>query len=413
MQELLEKWERLGQGLSMMNRDAHYQALMAVEPAIIKYVAQVVDGMAIDDMKTFMLFGHSVHIRKVQNDAYTGRFLASNGDIVHYFDRTSIPQIAGQIQSYFELYAGEEEIQEHGSERASRNIRSKLEAYAKADGEGSLVEQLLSIFQGEKPKKPAREVEEARQAAEVKKIIDDAKKLTAEARAKRKSLDDKKELGELREKIEGVLARVESIVKASAPVRQEHDKTHALIADISKKHDTLVDRTQQELNILAERLKSHATEHSQGISAVKSELSTMISAMTTHMNSVRDQIMAAMPSGSNPDVDALKEKHDLLVDKTQEALNTLADKVSAIELSHSLHAAVQHSLADKIQAAIAATASMHHGDMQRVEEKHDLLVDKAEQALNALEDRIAEVTKKLQDVETSSKAPQREIIIKV
>lgn len=414
MEDLLEKWERLGQGLSMMNRDAHFQALMAVEPTIIKYVANLVDGMKMDDLREFMLFGHRVPMRKVMNDCYTGRFLAPNGDIVHYFDRQSIPQIAGQIQSYFELYTGDEELEQHGAQVLSRRVEEKLEQYAKSDGEHSLVNQLLQIFHGKKPTEavPDKSKEE-KQDAEVKKIIEDAKQLTVEARAKRHAKTDKKELMELREKIEGVLARVESIVKAAAPVRQSNDKTHALIADISRKHDGLVDRTQQELNILTEKIKGHSSEHSQSLATAKQELASMISATSVHMNEIRDQILAAMPSGSSPDVEKLKDQHDLLVDKTQQHLNDLAAKLESLALSHTLGIAAQAELYAKLESAKTMLELQHATDRGHVETKHDLLVDQAEKALNALEDRIAQVDSKLEALKAAPKEATREIVIRV
>lgn len=414
MEDLLEKWERLGQGLSMMNRDAHFQALMAVEPTIIKYVAELVDGMKMDDMKEFMLFGHRVPVRKVMNDCYTGRFLAPNGDIVHYFDRQSIPQIAGQIQSYFELYAGDEELEQHGAQVLSRRVEQKLEQYSKSDGEHSLVSQLLQIFHGSKPTEaqPDKSKEEKREA-EVKKIIEDAKQLTVEARAKRHAKQDKKELVELREKIEGVLARVESIVKDAAPVRQSNDKTHALIADISKKHDSLVDRTQQELNILTEKIRGHSTDHSQSLVTAKQELASMITATSVHMNEIRDQILAAMPSGSNPDVEKLKDQHDLLVDKTQKHLNELSDKIEALAMSHTLGVAAQAELYAKLESAKDVIQLSQMLDRNHVESKHDLLVDQAEKALNALEDRIAQVDSKIEALKSAPKEATREIVIRV
>lgn len=240
MKELLEKWQRLGMGMSLMNREAHFQALSAVKPTIIAYVAKLVDGMNDDEVKEFKLFSALCTIRKIQPDSYSGTLKDNLNTIVHVFDKVSIPQLAGQVQSFFELYSEETPEDKATEEYASMN--DKLKAQSPEDG---LVSQLMEIFN------PSNKPDQK----EIADITNDAIDLSHEIREQKKAPMSADSLQELKEKVENMLARVESVVANNAPIKAKDDETLQSLKDFKDKHNDLVERAQIELNVLHDKIE--------------------------------------------------------------------------------------------------------------------------------------------------------------
>ena len=244
MKEILEKWQRLGQGMSMMNREAHYQALTAVKPTIVSYITKLVAGMGVDEIKSFNIMGNIVMLRKLQPDSYSGTIKAQNGDIIHAFEHHSIPEIAGQVQSLFEMY---DDVHEDNSSEEYDKLIGKLKGTVVVDeAEPGLVSQLLNIL--------APTVDEDKVKAEIKDVAVRAKDLSDEVREKRKSGASSNDVQKLKDDVKAMLSRVEALVASQVPLKAKDDPMLETIHDIKSKHDSLVDRSQQELNILADRV---------------------------------------------------------------------------------------------------------------------------------------------------------------
>lgn len=241
----LMKWQRSG-SMTMVNRDAHYQALSAVKDHVLKYVAGIVEGMEIDVVKHVPVAGHEIAIRKVMPDMYSG-MIRKGTMIVHEFDRITIPQLAGQMQSLLELYdpdkLTEDKVAPHDL------IIEKLKPIAE-QAENGMVSQLLAIMAKqpviETPIDPSKEIQE---------IILEANFITEEAKRAMASVDPRAEVQELKQRVEEMLARVESLVGKNAPTSQANDKFHDSMHQFQQQHDKLADRAQQELRILDDRIK--------------------------------------------------------------------------------------------------------------------------------------------------------------
>lgn len=239
----LTKWERRG-SMSMVNREAHYQALSAVKNHVLKYVTALVSGMKQDEVKNVPIAGKTLTIRKLMDDMYSGK-LAEGTDIIHEFDRITIPQLAGQLQSMLELY-DPSSLEEDQDPKIL--LVQKLKPFAE-QAEDGMVSQLIKLLSLSKPKKeqkdPSKEIEE---------IIQEANKIAEEAKRNAGSPDPREEIAELKERVQQMLHRVESLVSSQAPTSSENDKLQDTLHQMQHKHDYLTDRVQQELNILEDRI---------------------------------------------------------------------------------------------------------------------------------------------------------------
>jgi hypothetical protein len=244
----MEKWQRDG-SMTMVNREAHYQALAAVKDHVLSYVANLVRDMKNDEVKNVYVAGGEVTIRKIMADMYSGH-VRKGTEIVHQFDRITIPQLAGQLQSLLELY-DPASVPEQSDPKAL--LVERLKPLAE-QAKGGLVGQLLSFLDGEKPQAAAPKPEDSLNK-EIAEIIAEANAITDEAKNRMQRVDPRTEVLDLKERVEQMLARVESLVSEKAPTSQDEDKLHDTLHQMQMKHDHLVDRAQHELNILTNRVE--------------------------------------------------------------------------------------------------------------------------------------------------------------
>jgi hypothetical protein len=249
--DILEKWGRIGMGINVMNTQAHYQALVAVKPAIIAFLANLISGMANDETKIIPLMDKKITIRKIQEDAYSGKLEDKDGTIIHVFEMASIPHLAGQLQSHFELY---NEAKGKSKNAFIEEMKEKLQGQKQETGDPGhgVVDQLLQIVSGEKP------------TEESKKEVAEVKDLTEQARAvkdkiiRRKRKDgtlDEKEIASIKAEVERILDKLSLIVPDSS-LKTKNDKMHETLHDFQEKHNNLADRSSQELNILHDKIES-------------------------------------------------------------------------------------------------------------------------------------------------------------
>lgn len=253
----LEKWERVG-SMTMVNRDAHYQALAHVNANVLSSVLKIVMGMKDGDLKSIDISGRTVHIRKLMQDMYSGEILF-NGQIIHQFDRITIPQIAGQLQSLLEMYDPNTILVENSKiptpvlapapgEEQRATLVNKLQPFADQAKDG-MVSQLITLLNNEAPTPVV-----ATPDNEINDVIREANEIAEAAKRNRGSPDPREEIEALKQRVEEMLHRVESIVAKNAPTSQGDDLLHDTIHQMQQKHDHLVDRVQQELNVLSDKI---------------------------------------------------------------------------------------------------------------------------------------------------------------
>jgi len=247
--ETLAKWHREG-SLTMVNREAHYQALASVKDHVLKYVTDIVKDMKNEEVKHIGVAGSEITIRKIMSDMYSGQIRRGTENI-HQFDRITIPQLAGQLQSLLELY-DPSKIEE--SKEPTELLIAKLKPLAE-QAENGMVSQLLAILSAQ-PVKPAEPVAGNGIAVEANAIIAEALAITEEAKVRMQQVDPRAEIADLKERVEAMLSRVESLVSANSPTSKDEDKTVDTLHQMQQKHDFLTDRVQQELNILHEKIAS-------------------------------------------------------------------------------------------------------------------------------------------------------------
>jgi hypothetical protein len=246
--EDLKKWERTG-SMTMVHREAHYQALMAVKDHVLQYVMKLVSGMKIEDIKEEHIGTKKLVIRKLMNDMYSGK-IEEGTNCIHQFDRITIPQLAGQLQSLLEIY-DDREVQEGSNDKES--LIANLSIIAE-QAKGGIASQLVDVLRGIsiEQKQPEENKEER---AEMMDIIREANEIAEAARMRQLSTDPRVGVQLLKERVEQMLLRVESLVSKLAPTSQETDKTFDTLSEMQNKHDLLVDKVQIELNVLNDRIE--------------------------------------------------------------------------------------------------------------------------------------------------------------
>ena len=242
--EELSKWERTG-SMTMLNREAHLQALATVKDHVLQYVMNLVHGMQNEEVREAIIAGRTLNIRKLMQDMYSGKIVLGT-DIIHQFDRITIPQLASQLQSLLELY-NPDSLPEGESDPKVMLIE-KLKPFAEQAKDG-MVSQLISILNNEPPKVVVATPDE-----DIKQIIAEAQEITEQARRNVGSPDPREEIEKLKSRVREMLHRVESLVSSMAPTSKEDDLLQDTIHQIQVKHDLLVDRVQQELNILDDKI---------------------------------------------------------------------------------------------------------------------------------------------------------------
>lgn len=241
----LSKWERSG-SMTMVNREAHYQALATVKEYVLKYITDLVLGMKDEDVKEVNIAGRSIVIRKLMQDMYSGK-VTYNGQIVHQFDRTTIPQLAGQLQSLLELY-DPSTLTDTENRNPQSILIDKLKPFAEQAKDG-MVSQLITMLSGYQPEPVVATPEN-----EINDIIREANEITEEAKRNSGSPDPREQIEQLKQRVKEMLHRVESVISKYAPTTQDTDLLQDTIHQMQQKHDYLADRVQQELNILEDRI---------------------------------------------------------------------------------------------------------------------------------------------------------------
>lgn len=245
----LTKWERNG-SLTMVNREAHYQALASVKDHVLAWVMNVVKDMEVDVPKEVSVgTDRTLFIRKLMDDMYSGK-VSTKLEILHQFDRITIPQLAGQLQSLLQLY-NPDTLPDTDNEQPNEHIIRTLKPLAE-QAEGGMVSQLISILSGGAPQ--PKEDTSSEQDLEIKKIIEEAKRIEESAKAAAANPDPKQHIEDLKNQVQDMLARVEAVISRVTPTRESEDHLKATLHDFQQKHDRLVDRTEQELNIINNKL---------------------------------------------------------------------------------------------------------------------------------------------------------------
>lgn len=244
--ESLAKWERR-RSMTMVNREAHYQALSAVKDHVLSYAQRLVDGMKEDEVKKLVIAGKTLTIRKIMNDMYSGK-VSEGTDIIHEFDRITIPQLAGQLQSLLELYDPSSSSDDQDPKLL---LIQKLQPFAE-QAEDGMVSQLIRMLSDKSPKKKPSKAEDS--SKEIEEIIREANQIAEDAKRNAGSPDPRKEIEELKERVQQILHRVESLIGQVAPTSADNDKLQDTLHTMQQKHDHLTDRVQQELNILEDRI---------------------------------------------------------------------------------------------------------------------------------------------------------------
>lgn len=251
----LKKWERSG-STTMVNREAHYQALMAVKDHVLKYVTSLVMPMKDEEVIKVPIAGCTLTIRKLMNDMYTGTVVRGT-DIIHSFDRTTIPQIAGQLQSLLELY-DPESIPETSDPTAL--LLDKLRPVAEQAENGMVAQLIAMLGHAKTPEQPATPPGPPKEQSfdgksEIDDLIREANEIAEQARMHRSNSDPRAELEGLKQRVREMLERVEAAVKKIVPITGEDDTLMDTLHQMQQKHDLLADRAAQELNILNDKIK--------------------------------------------------------------------------------------------------------------------------------------------------------------
>jgi hypothetical protein len=82
---------------------AHNTALAHLPPELMKWGTENLVPMEQDEKGIFELGGHTVKVRKHMADLYSG-WLEKDNEINHRFDRATMPELLGQLQSKLEMY---------------------------------------------------------------------------------------------------------------------------------------------------------------------------------------------------------------------------------------------------------------------------------------------------------------------
>ena len=118
--DLLKAFERRDD-YTLVDPREFYGALQAVNKRVLSWVQDASKGLKIGDSRDFNLpiDGVILKIRKIAGDLYSGWILDKIGDIEHLYDRISLPVLATQIMSVYEVYDG-------GETSNLRSIHSEL-----------------------------------------------------------------------------------------------------------------------------------------------------------------------------------------------------------------------------------------------------------------------------------------------
>jgi hypothetical protein len=217
---------------------------------MLKFVSDLTADMKEDTIRVTNLLGRKITVRKLVSDMYSGK-VEYNDALIHQFDRITIPQIAGQLQSLLEIYDLDSDKAKEKPEYTNSLI-DKLKPFAE-QAESGLVSQLLNLLAPESTK--PKDIEADEQRKEIESLINEAKEIEEEAKRSRASADPRQEIQELKEKTAALLVRVESILDQKAPSDGDSDTLKDTLHTMQRAHDRLADRAQQELNILEDKIK--------------------------------------------------------------------------------------------------------------------------------------------------------------
>lgn len=125
----LTKAFTMGDNETLVDPRAHYAAAGSVPEALMGWGAKHLVPMKPDTMEIFQLGGKVLKIRKLIDDLYSG-FIEHDAAIIHSFERITMPELLGQVQSKLQMYTNEEQIVNEASPKAeeepSKEIKEEI-----------------------------------------------------------------------------------------------------------------------------------------------------------------------------------------------------------------------------------------------------------------------------------------------
>jgi len=124
---LLKAFERLTDGMTLVDPREYYGALQTVSKGILEWLSWNVKDMEINGSKTINMpvKGAKVKIRKLAGDLYSGWIIDKKGDIEHLYDRLTLPALASQIMAVYEIYTPEKD-EKFESPQTLRSLREEI-----------------------------------------------------------------------------------------------------------------------------------------------------------------------------------------------------------------------------------------------------------------------------------------------
>lgn len=128
IEDLVKAFERRDD-YTLVDPREFYGAIQSVNRKVLSWVTDITKGMDIGEMKeTTLPTGARIKVRKLANDMYSGHLIDKSGSIDHLYDRLTIPALASQIMSVYEVYDEETENSDLLSlkaeiERLNKDIR--------------------------------------------------------------------------------------------------------------------------------------------------------------------------------------------------------------------------------------------------------------------------------------------------
>lgn len=109
IEELLKAYERRDD-YTMIDPREFYGALQTVNKRVMEWVSKATKGMKVNESRQVNLpvEGALLKVRKLANDMYSGWLIDKAGDINHLYDRLTLPALASQIMSIYEVYDPDE-----------------------------------------------------------------------------------------------------------------------------------------------------------------------------------------------------------------------------------------------------------------------------------------------------------------
>lgn len=105
LDRLLKAFERRDD-YTLVDPREYYGALQVMNEKVMGWVSEASKNLKDGEARDYALpvDGASLKVRKIANDMYSGWIIDKTGDIKHLFDRLTLPALASQIMSVYEVY---------------------------------------------------------------------------------------------------------------------------------------------------------------------------------------------------------------------------------------------------------------------------------------------------------------------